>query len=445
MIRPAAMEDHTNPGTCAYKSKYRLLQIGVAASLSLIVLFGTSVTRAEERKASPAYRLDVMDKIRLRVFEWRPTLDRVFDWGVVNDTYSIGPAGEISVPLIGSITARGKTTTELQEVLSQRITDLARTVTSPNISVEIAAYRPFYILGMVETPGEYSFRPNLTALQAVSIAGGFEKADETDERDLINALGQDRVASARYYALVAKRARIRSALDNQSTIRFPSFLSDQQLKDSESRVFNSERSSSQEVLRTMGKKKEYLKQAVKSLNDQLRNHDLERDLTKTELDKLEKLHSRKLVTTSRQIAARLNFYQLERIRIRTQSELHRTIQAVYEATAGIQAYKNERQEKLMVELNETELQIRLIQQQMRTTRNLITEATRKAPMVRLSQPDSNHVISYAITRVVDGQAKEMIADEKTLVQPGDILKVKLAKRNGSNPAKPKAHLTTLVR
>ncbi|MGI9479875.1 MAG: polysaccharide biosynthesis/export family protein [Hyphomicrobiaceae bacterium] len=437
--------DHADFGNCPHRPSHRLMQIGVAACLSLFVFGSMTPVSADDEKSSPVYRLDAMDKIRIRVFEWRPTLDRVFDWARINDTYAIGPAGDVSIPLVGSISARGKTTAELEVALSQKINKLARTVRDPNITVEIASYRPFYILGLVQRPGEYSFRPNLTAMQAISIAGGLVRAKETDERNLISALGQDRVASARYYALIAKRARIRSALADHESIRFPDDLSDKQLKDNETRAFNSERSSLQDALRTMAKKKEYLEQAVTSLQDQLKNHDLERDLSKAALTRLEKLHRRKLVTDSRRTAARLNFYQLERIRLRTQSELNRTTQTAYEAAAEMHAFKNERQEKLIVELNETELQIRLIRQEQRTTMNLIADALRKAPMAGLSDPGSNYVLSYTITRTVNGQAKEMPAEGETMVHPGDIFKVKLTTRNSSDPVKSKERQTTLLR
>jgi polysaccharide export outer membrane protein len=39
--------------------------------------------------------------------------------------------------------------------------------------VSIASYRPFFILGEVTNPGQYPYVPNMTAENAVAIAGGF--------------------------------------------------------------------------------------------------------------------------------------------------------------------------------------------------------------------------------------------------------------------------------
>jgi polysaccharide export outer membrane protein len=41
------------------------------------------------------------------------------------------------------------------------------------VAVEVSQYRPFYILGEVATPGQYPYRPRMTVLTAISIAGGF--------------------------------------------------------------------------------------------------------------------------------------------------------------------------------------------------------------------------------------------------------------------------------
>jgi polysaccharide export outer membrane protein len=46
-------------------------------------------------------------------------------------------------------------------------------VRDPRVNVEIALYRPFYILGEVKKSGEYPYRMGLTVMDAVATAGGF--------------------------------------------------------------------------------------------------------------------------------------------------------------------------------------------------------------------------------------------------------------------------------
>jgi polysaccharide export outer membrane protein len=46
-------------------------------------------------------------------------------------------------------------------------------VRDPRVNVEVAQYRPYYILGEVKKSGEYPYRNGLTVMDAVASAGGF--------------------------------------------------------------------------------------------------------------------------------------------------------------------------------------------------------------------------------------------------------------------------------
>jgi polysaccharide export outer membrane protein len=41
------------------------------------------------------------------------------------------------------------------------------------VTVEVEAYRPFFILGEVTTPGQYPYVADMTVEKAIAIAGGF--------------------------------------------------------------------------------------------------------------------------------------------------------------------------------------------------------------------------------------------------------------------------------
>ena len=43
----------------------------------------------------------------------------------------------------------------------------------PRVNVEVALYRPYYILGEVKKSGEYPYRLGLTVMDAIASAGGF--------------------------------------------------------------------------------------------------------------------------------------------------------------------------------------------------------------------------------------------------------------------------------
>ena len=80
-------------------------------------------------------------------------------------------AGNITLPLIGAVHARGLTTSELSGALAARLRQ--GFLREPHVAVEVELYRPFFILGEVNFPGQYPYVPNMTAETAVAIAGGF--------------------------------------------------------------------------------------------------------------------------------------------------------------------------------------------------------------------------------------------------------------------------------
>lgn len=87
--------------------------------------------------------------------------------------------GHINMPLIGHIRAAGRTKNELED--SIRATLSSGYLVDPKVSVQIASFRQFYIVGEVDTPGAYDYVPSLNVLKAVAIAGGFTRRAEKEE------------------------------------------------------------------------------------------------------------------------------------------------------------------------------------------------------------------------------------------------------------------------
>lgn len=86
-------------------------------------------------------------------------------------TYQIDGAGKLRFPLIGPVQAAGLTESELEQLIMSRLKP--RYFKDPNVVVEIAGYRPFYILGEVRSPGGYPYVSGMSIVVGVAIAGGF--------------------------------------------------------------------------------------------------------------------------------------------------------------------------------------------------------------------------------------------------------------------------------
>jgi polysaccharide export outer membrane protein len=159
--------------TFAARPRAAYAQIPVAAPVAYV----------EAVRYDAAYHLDAGDKLRVVVYGQE---------GLTN-TYAIDAGGSITMPLIGSVPARGRTPAGLAAEIGAKLR--AGFIRDPSVAVEIEAYRPFFILGEVAAPGQYPYVPNMTVESAVAIAGGFSPRAR---RDRVTVTHTDASGTGRY-------------------------------------------------------------------------------------------------------------------------------------------------------------------------------------------------------------------------------------------------------
>jgi polysaccharide export outer membrane protein len=108
------------------------------------------------------YNLGPGDKVRITVFGDES----------LSGEFIVANNGSVAMPLIGEVQAGGLTPTAFQATVQQRL-EASGMVRSPRVSADVTAYRPFYILGEVTTPGQYPYAIGMTVTKAVATAGGF--------------------------------------------------------------------------------------------------------------------------------------------------------------------------------------------------------------------------------------------------------------------------------
>ena len=107
------------------------------------------------------YQLGVADKVRIIVFD-EPTLSGEF---------TVNANGALSLPLVGDVPARGLTPTQLARQIRETLK--GGYLLNPQVSIDVLTFRPFYILGEVNKPGEYPYSSGLTVDAAVAMAEGY--------------------------------------------------------------------------------------------------------------------------------------------------------------------------------------------------------------------------------------------------------------------------------
>ena len=116
---------------------------------------------AEAPAEPPLYRIAAGDKMRITVFGEE----------ALSQEHAVTSEGDIAFPLLGDVQAVGMTIDELRARLIEGLSP--DYIVDPRISIEILNYRPVYVLGEVSGAGEFPYVAELTAEQAVALAGGY--------------------------------------------------------------------------------------------------------------------------------------------------------------------------------------------------------------------------------------------------------------------------------
>ena len=120
-----------------------------------------SAPAASVPATSPLYRLGTGDKVRIIVF----------GEDNLGGEYVVDGGGFIRLPLLGQLKAAGLSLSEFEQQMVTLLKD--GYLVDPRVSVEVTNYRPFYIMGEVNKPGEYPYVSDMSVLNAIALAGGY--------------------------------------------------------------------------------------------------------------------------------------------------------------------------------------------------------------------------------------------------------------------------------
>jgi polysaccharide export outer membrane protein len=148
------------------QSLFRFAGLPVLVAIALCIITNPTPAAAQNKHAaagptSRTYVLGPNDRVRVKVYG-EPD---------IAGEYEIDGSGSVSIPLAGRIKASGLTTRQLERAIASALSK--GIVRDPRVNVDIALYRPYYIMGEVKKSGEYPYKSGLTVLDAVASAGGY--------------------------------------------------------------------------------------------------------------------------------------------------------------------------------------------------------------------------------------------------------------------------------
>lgn len=140
---------------------------GGALALALTLGLGGCQSSAPPLEVAAAtaepgeYRLGPGDRMRIIVFGQEQ----------LTGEFTVDGGGAVAFPLIGEIPAKGATARDLESRIAKSLS--AGYVKDPRVSVEVLTFRPIYIIGEVNKPGQYPYANGMTVVTAVALAGGY--------------------------------------------------------------------------------------------------------------------------------------------------------------------------------------------------------------------------------------------------------------------------------
>jgi polysaccharide export outer membrane protein len=162
--------------------------LAILTLAAVLLLSGRGVDAQEETGGSEQYLVNAGDQLEISV------------WGEeeLQVDVLVRPDGGFSYPLAGDLRAAGRTVTEIQDELTQR---LSRFIPNSVVTVMVTAIggNVIYVIGQVQDPGSYVMNPQVDVMQALSMAGGTTAfADLNDIKILRRSRNNQRVLTFRY-------------------------------------------------------------------------------------------------------------------------------------------------------------------------------------------------------------------------------------------------------
>lgn len=403
----------------------------VSVALALLVfscMTGWSVAHAEN------YTLVPEDQVRLRVVEWRSADSRYASWEALDGTYAVDDAGNLSIPIAGQVQAMGKTTQQVADAIAGALSEKAELPGKPFIALEIAQHAPIFVTGTVQNPGRYAFEADMTVMKAVSIAGGFLRDREENtvfERDRIQAAGAYRTAILNRRDLLMRQARLRAEIAGEQSFEIPAELvgtpDADKLKAQELNLMRLRRVDIQSQIDAASDLARLYGQQVESLEAKINSQKRQIDLAQKELDNVNNLVSKGLVSNSRQVSVDRWAADAQGTLIDLEVALTTARQGLSEADRSKINIANRQNSENQELLNQVNLAIGRAAIDIQVAQLLGEQAGYSAQLAQmntdmpgLGRAQKNYRI---VRRNDDGSYRNIEADETSTLRPHDVVEI----------------------
>jgi protein involved in polysaccharide export with SLBB domain len=338
--------------------------------------------------------------------------------------YTVGPDGAISIPLLGRFPIDGRSLEEVRSQLMAAFSSL--TGRTADVSVTIAERPPIYVVGPVKNPGAYKYVPGMMVLQAIALAGGYDRGESglTAVIEGVRQMEQYRKASDQVQRLQARRVRLEAQRNGLRVVPIPI-----QLSTPATGFMSIENTLLQaEAAKREGRESELAgsvlsaTKEVDALKHRLTQADAQRNMRIERLDDMQKLKDRGVVSNNSVITLRTELSDIEARR-------EEYVVAVIQAETRLAQAKDAKSRFMLDEAEGLVKDIAAIDQQLAEARNTIASSEALAAVLLTGRDKSPQ--SYQILRRSRDGSVSLAAAETTALRPGDVLKIGAASANNT--------------
>ncbi|KRB53057.1 exopolysaccharide biosynthesis protein [Rhizobium sp. Root708] len=393
--------------------------------------------------ATPAFAEDYIlgpqDTLKVRVFEWRPTSGTAFEWVPLTGEFTISAAGNLSLPIVGTVPAAGKTLEQVADSIGERLQAQVGLQKRPNASVEVAEYRPFFVTGAVANPGKFNYSPGLTVVQALSMAGGLGPANGNLidlQRDVLSDRGDVRTLEAERLGLLARQARTDAVVKDSAAVVFPADLTTRSDQPASARMMAEEKSLFEARKESMANEMDALSQAkvlttnqIESLKAKAASLAKQIELANKDVGSVNKLVAQGLTLSARELGANQNLAQLESQNLDVSLALLKAQQDLARMDQDMANVRNRYRVDALTESGEVRDKLAANAEKIQTTRSQISNLEANAPAAAATI-DENGGLSFMtiIDRAQDGVMRTIAVGDNDLVKPGDVVRVERSEK-----------------
>jgi polysaccharide export outer membrane protein len=397
----------------------RVNRLLTACALSSLVLLSPIMSPGRAAEEEP-YKVVSGDVLLVTVYG---------DAGL-SGTFPVSVEGTIGYPILGNVPVANRTMTEISNTIS---TGLLQHIPGLSVSVAMKEYAPVFVIGDVQKPGKYEFRPGMIALELFALSGGLkDAADKMDTAgtQLVSARQDYSDTSLQLFAQDVRRARLQAELDEKpfeyvldKDIVADDLQARQHVVESERRIYDLRLSALRSEAKALQDQKQNYREEIDTLEKSTKLRNEEISLLEQNVGSSEKLVSQGLTAQSTLRDSQRQLSAMRRDALEFGSFLARARQNENAIGQRLLALNEQRANEAANQLRDIEIDI--IRLKKRLAFIVQTMAEIGATAQRATTRDQTVKLTFSVARIVNGEYQESELTEHDPIKAGDILRAQL--------------------